>query len=654
MKNKLLKLGSLIGVTCVPIVIWGQVTKPAPKIAVTTYHYDNMRTGWNSHEKVLTPNAVAPPMFALNRFRLLGRVPVDDTVYAQPLIVPDVMIATGVFAGKHDVAYVVTESNSVYAIDANNGAILLKGNVGAAVSPPNGPFVPKYECWNNGPHVGIESTPVIDLARQAMYLISYVMRSDGRPAYALHAIDLTTLADQVPPVIVSASHALSDGSTFTFDAAEQRQRAALLLEDGNIYAAFASWCDRSEARGWLLGWRATDLKPLSASILTNVLPTGDRARRLSTIWMSGYGVAAVAGHLYFSTGNAPDHTYDTHRNPSETVIKVTADLAETLDFFTPSNVAGLDGADEDLASGGVLLLPDQPGGKPRMAVAAGKGGWMYLLDRENMGRFSLTADNVLGLYPIGGCFCGQSYYLNKIVSSGGDKIGVWQVYTSPPAGLTKIYSSANLGGSGEGGFFTSISSNNAANAIIWAVSSTHNDAPLPTPGSPPCVSPSSTPCLFAFQPIPGSSQLKQLFSAPAGNWSVPRPPNAVDAANSTIVPVVANGHVYVASYRELDIFGLGSPIIESLAVTVPPPPPEPVPAELHNSRSGIITKVDGPRFTIRTEAGAEVQMDAEEALRNGFSRELVIGQAVSVYGSTDAQGVVHAEVVKRAHLHRKP
>jgi outer membrane protein assembly factor BamB len=648
MKNALLRLGALAGFVLAAAVLQGCRSR---EIAVTTYHYDNMRTGWNSHETVLSPRTLGPAEVAVNRFGLLGKVMVDDTVYAQPLIVPGVTIARGVFAGsKHDVAYVVTESNTIYAIDANNGVILLTSNLGAAVGPPNGPY--HYDCWNNGPHVGIESTPVIDLAEQAMYLISYVMRSDRQPAYALNAIDITTLLFRQPPVIVSASHTLTDGSTFTFNANEQRQRAALLLEDGNIYAAFASWCDRSEARGWLLGWRAQDLQLLHANILTNVLPTGSRSRRLSTIWMSGYGVAAVAGHLYFSTGNAPDTTYDAHNNPSETVIKVTADLASTLDFFTPFNVGSLDPNDRDLSSGGVLLLPDQPGRVPRMAAVAGKEGSMYLLNRENMGRFSPTVDNVLGEYTIEECYCGQSYYLNKIVSSGGREIGVWQINTSPSPSLTKIYKSDYLGGSGDGGFFTSISSNSAANAIIWAVSRGSNDAPMPTPTSPPCVFPfpqTSTPCLFAFQPIPGNPQLKLLFSAPAGNWQVPRPADAVDAANSNIVPVVANGHVYVASYRELDIFGFGPQLIQPSA----PPPPAPVPVGLHKTRSGIITKVERQRFTMKTEAGAEVRVDAEKAFEDGFSPELVIGQAVSVYGDTDARGVVHAEVIKRARVPRK-
>jgi hypothetical protein len=622
MKNTLLGLGALIGFVLALSVLPGQVRRPIPKIAVTTYHYDNFRTGWNSHEGILNPT-LTPSLPIAEKFGLLQRVTLDDTVYAQPLIVPDVIIA----GGKHDVVYVVTESNSVYAIDANSGAILLRRNLGAAVARPSG-------CANNGPHVGIESTPVIDVAHHAMYLISYAMRSDGQPAYLLYAIDLATLADQAPPAVASASHALTDGSTFTFNAADQRQRAALLLADGNIYAAFASWCDWTPARGWLLGWRALDLQPLAANILTNRSPVSD-SNKLSSIWMSGYGVAAVAGHLYFTTGNSPDDSYNDPNNLSESVVKVSADLTQVLDFFTPSDVGGLNHHDADLASGGVMVVPDQAGSTPHMATAAGKEGWMYLISRDNLGGFSDATNNIVGEYQIGPCFCGQSYYLNRIVTSGGTQVGVWQIYTSPSTGLTQIHS-ADIDSGGDGGFFTVVSSNGSANVIIWAVSRRHSFSGGPQP------------TLYAFQPIPGNPALKQLFKATAGNWDVPH--TATDGANSNIAPVVANGHVYVASYRELDIFGFVPPTNKLSAAPVTTSTSEP---PVPKSTFGVITKVEGSRITIKTEAGAEVQVDAEQALKNGLSPALVVGQPASIYGARDVQGVVRAEVIRGAHIAKK-
>lgn len=546
-----------LGVAAIMESLAGQPAA-APKFAVTTYHYDNLRTGWNSHERTLTPRAIAPPINALVKFARLAVVRLDDTVYAQPLVMPDVNIASGNFIGQHDVVYVVTENNSVYAIDANNGTVLLTRNLGTAVPRGN-------VCGNNGPRIGIESTPVIDAAANTLYVMSYQMRQ-GQRAYVLYGLDLATL-ETTKSRVVTASHRLTDGSTYDFDPAAQRQRAALLLEDGNVYAAFGSFCDSRDplphGRGWLLGWRAADLEPLTANILTNRLP----GAYLSAIWMSGYGVAAIAGHLYFATGNAEPHTSFTYNNPnnlSESVIKVSADLTQILDFFTPSNVGPLDAQDTDLGSGGVMIVPDQPSGIPRMAVAAGKAGQMYLLNRTALGGFDANQNNKG--YTIGSCFCGPSYYLNKIVSSGGREVRVWQINTSPATGLspTPIQSASldidGIGSYGDG-FFTAVSSNGNADVIIWAVSQREN-----TKGAP------HFPRLFAFHPVAGTAVLQPLLtetdpatqitrkSMVAGRWDWPALNG--EGGHSNIVPVVANGHVYVASYTELDIFGFTTPAVE--------------------------------------------------------------------------------------------
>jgi hypothetical protein len=554
-------LGLLATGGCTARLLLGQPSPKIPKIAVTTYHYDNLRTGWNSHERILNPKNASTNPIRPGGVQRLKVVPLDDTVYAQPLIVPDLTIN----GAKHDVVYVVTEHNTVYAIDANDGTILKSHTLGDN-TPDNPSSVPMSFCWNSGPYVGIESTPVIDLPGQTMYLISYQM-SFGNPAYFIYSLDLATL-DRKQRVEVKAQHTLSDGSTYNFDPAAQRQRAALLLEDGNVYAAFTSFCDSRNgprARGWLLGWRASDLQLLPHNILVNQDPKA----YLSTSWMSGYGPAAIAGHIYFATGNsAPGRpsAYNPSINPSESVIKVSADLTRILDFFTPSNVAnptpphdcnldlaGLDACDSDLGSGGVMIIPDQPGPVPRMATVAGKSGDMYLLNRADsrLGGYNPYTENIVGKYPIGSCYCGPSYYLNNIVSSGGNDIGVFQINTSPSTGLTQIHfadlnaDDPQFGTRGDG-FFTTVSSNGAANVIIWAVSQREVEAEPP-----------HFPRLYAYQPVAGTWKLKSVFASQvAGRWDVPRPSPPPDGAHSNIVPVVANGHVYVASYKELDIFGL--------------------------------------------------------------------------------------------------
>ncbi len=291
------------------------VPMAAAQTAVTTYHYDNNRTGWNSTETVLTPANVNSSSFGL-----LTTVKLDDQVDAQPLLVPGMSIA----GGTHDVVYVVTENNSVYAIDANSGAILTFVNLGAPVQYPLG-------CGNNGPNVGINSTPVIDTNAGTLYVIDYIQVSGGTQLHRVHALDLSTLADKTPPVVVAASHTLSDGSTFNFNATYQRQRPGLLLANGNLYAGFGSFCDfyANLSRGWLLGWNASTLDPLSANRLNDVLGTSTDNFFLSSIWMSGYGPSADdSGNILFVTGNSDysGTTYDGVYNIQESVVRVSANL----------------------------------------------------------------------------------------------------------------------------------------------------------------------------------------------------------------------------------------------------------------------------------------------------------------------------------------
>jgi hypothetical protein len=262
--------------------------------AVTTYHYDNLRTGWNSEEEQLTPANVVS-----SKFGLLHSVVLDDQVDTQPLVVPDVKITSGPYHGEHDVVYVATEGNTIYAIDGSSGAVLLKPNFGSPVPLPLG-------CGNNGPNVGIDGTPVIDRETQTMYVIVYSLETGG-PIYRIHALDLGSLKDKIPSVVVAASHTLSNGSTFNFDARFQRQRPALLASHGNIYAGFGSFCDfRADvSRGWVLGWQAGSLTPLAANQLNDRDATSPNSFFLSSVWMSGYGLSAdPEGNLYFVTGNS--------------------------------------------------------------------------------------------------------------------------------------------------------------------------------------------------------------------------------------------------------------------------------------------------------------------------------------------------------------
>jgi len=504
--------------------------------AVWTYHYDNNRTGWNSAESKLTPANVGSSSFGL-----LRTVTLDDQVDAQPLVVPSVLITAGSHRGGiHDVVYVATEGNSIYAIDVHTGTVLLQPYFGPPVPYPLG-------CGNNGPNVGINGTPVIDLSSNTMYVVIYTNDLAG-PTYRIHALDLGSLTDKVAPEVVAASHLLIDGSTFFFNGAYQRQRPGLLLLNGVVYAAFGSFCDfaANVSRGWLLGWSTGTLAPLPNNELLDTQATSLLNFFLSSIWMSGYAPSADdAGHIFFVTGNSSyfGSTYDGVTNIQESVVKVSPDLTTVVDLFTPKNVSALDQTDGDFGSGGVMVLPDQPGTIPHLAVAAGKVGGMFLMNADRLGGYSNHENHVLGNYPIGACWCGESYFVDpndglaRVVSSGGRNVMVWSLQTSPQPALFKVSSSSYLGGGQFGGFFTVVSSNGQANPIIWAVSHPPNAGPLyPIK-------------LFAFDPESGGGTMTTLFHANAGYW-----PNV--GGNANVVPIVANGQVFVASHLQLQIFGL--------------------------------------------------------------------------------------------------
>jgi hypothetical protein len=531
--------GIFVGHLSLLVLLAGFGTLPAAgQASVTTYHNDNYRTGWNANETVLTPAKVAG-----NTFGLLHTVPLDDQVDAQPLVVPNVMITTGGFKGLHNVVYVATEGNTVYGIGQNSGNIFVKTNLGPPVPTPLG-------CQNNGPNVGINSTPVIDASTNTLYVIAYTQDAGG-PAYRIHALDLGNLTDKVAPVLITASHTLTDGTTYNFNAKYQRQRPGLLLANGNIYAGFGSFCDFSPglSRGWLLGWTTNTLTPLGTNQLFDTQATSPKSFFLSSIWMSGYAPSTDdAGNVLFVTGNSDPSgtTYDGVTNLQESVVKLSPTLTTVVDLFTPSNQASLEATDGDFGSGGVLVLPDQPGALPHLAVAAGKFGNLYLMNEDQLGGYSTTKNNVLGTYSIGGCWCGQSYFVDpvdglaRVVTSAGRKAKVWKLATSPTPSLTLTKTSPMLTGGQDPGFFTTVSSNGKTHPIVWALSRA-----VTTPPNFPIY-------LYAFDPEATGDAMTQLFMSVAGTWP------SVNG-NANLVPTVANGAVFVATYKQLQIFGIKPP-----------------------------------------------------------------------------------------------
>jgi len=554
-------------------------------------------------------------------------VPLDYQVDAQPLILANVSIA----GATHTVAYVATENDTVYAVDAATGAILLSQSLGTPVPRSALPGA----CANNGPAIGINSTPVIDPVTGTIYVVADTF-ANGTATFYLHALDTGTLTDKIPPVAVTGTHLLSDGTMASFDANVQRQRPALLEVNGTIYAGFGSYCDQAAniSRGWILGWSASTLAPLAANDVTDTLATSPESRFLSAIWMSGAGMAADAtGSIYFITGNSDPASYDGHSDIQESVVRESGNLSKLETLFTPSNEAVLDKGDKEIGSGGVLLVPSQPGvpSAQHLAVAAGKDGRLFVLNAYAMGRFHPKYNNVLGTYPIGGCWCGESFFvgsdgLPRIVTSGGSNVGIWELTTSPKVTLTLQSQSAPVQSGQDPGFFTSVSSNGevAGSAVIWAVSRPVSKTNL-------------TLGLYAFDAGAGTT----LYTAPAGYWGSL-------GGNANVVPVVANGEVFVAGDAQLAIFGLLPPAAARAHLRNVATSPVMALAAGGHEFFGTIVALHGETVGVRLRSGRVVTLDATAATRASRATTLYLGEAVLVEARAAGRGPLVTESIQRA------
>jgi hypothetical protein len=618
-----------------------------PKGAVLGWHNDNFRTGWQQGETILTTSTVST-------LGISHVVTLKDQVDAQPLVIPG-------FINNHDIAFVADESNNVYQIDASTGAILRQVNLGAPVPMP-------LNCANNAPHVGINGTPVIHWANQTLFVIAYVNVNNTTPTYFLHALNLNTLADKVSPLQVAASHTQTNGVAFTFNATNQRQRAGLLFANGNVYAAFTSFCDfhastsnptGHSSRGWLLGWswNGTTLVALPANQLDDRQPGSGTSFSLDTIWMSGAGLAAdESGNLIFSTGNSdsPSATTSTWTgmsganpcsgtttgsvptsvpcsNIQESVVKLSGNLTEITGLFSPNahfgvfspNTLQMDSVDNDLGSGGVLLAPQRG-----LAAVAGKDGRLFLFDRSGTGlRF-------LQLRQGSGCWCAPSYFIGpdgvgRIVASQGNFVQTFQI---PVTTLSPEGTSTGLSTGQDPGFFTTVSCNgNGAfgsctnTPIIWAVS-----RPISTT--------STGVNLYAFSGL----AVNKIYSLLLGPTNVGSWPNI--GANANIVPTVANGLVYVASNKLLTILKDGGTGTLPLAQT------EVVASSTSFAISGRLQSVNGSTLILINRQGKVRSIEASEAIANGLvTPALKTREAYTAIGSSfTSAGALHADSISRA------
>src|SRR5215472_7557806 len=377
----------------------GGVPNPTPtptpsSIDVTTYHYDNMRTGQNTQETALTTANVNQ-----TKFGKLGAFAVDGKVDAQPLYLSNLSIPGH---GTRNVLYVATEHGSVFAFDADS----ISGNTTTPlwmISTQLPGELPSDDrgCGQVTPEIGITSTPVIDRGRSAIYVVAVSKDASGNYFHRIHALDLTTGRELFGgPTAITATYpgngAGSSGGAVVFDPAQYNERPGLLEISGTIYTTWGSHCDIGAYSSWIIAYSADTLKQTS---VLNLVPNGSEGG----IWMSGTAPAAdAAGNIYVINGNG---TFDATLNASgfpaqgdcgNCFAKVSSGLPLTLlDYFTPSNTVNLSNADDDFGSGGPLLLPDlvdATGMTRHLVVASGKNNPnIYVIDRDNMGKFNPNA-----------------------------------------------------------------------------------------------------------------------------------------------------------------------------------------------------------------------------------------------------------------------
>ena len=495
--------------------------KPAwSQVSVLTWHNDNARTGQNLAETILTPANVNSTNFGKK-----CSYSVDGQVYAQPLYVPGVSIA----GSTHNVVYGATEHDSVYAFDADclsTSPLWHTTFLGSGITTV--PCTKKGQAGCDttilAPERGITSTPVIDTARNTIYVEAQTVEN-GVYRQKLHALDIRTGAETSGSPITITAVAPSNPST-TLNSAEVLQRSALLLLNGVVYVAYAS---NDSTNGWVIGYNESTL----AQSVFCVTPNGS----LGAIWMDGAGPAAdSAGNIYFTTGNG---TFDANTGGSDysmSLVKlaVSGSTLTAADYFTPSNEAHLSQRDLDLSGGGVVLLPDQPGSFPHEAVFAFKSGEILLLNRDNLGKFN-SANAIQDFqFDRSGYYSTSAYWNGNVYLA-----GVSGALTQWTLGNGRFPAAPNHSSATSytyPGATPSISSKGVTNGIVWAIA---------TAGQ---VQGGAASVLHAYDATNVATELYN--SSQAGTRDVP------GASVKFSVPTIANGKVYIGTQTDIDVYGL--------------------------------------------------------------------------------------------------
>ena len=487
--------------------------------SVLTWHNDNARSGQNLEETILTQSNVN-----VSTFGKLFTIGVDGKVDGQPLYVPALTMPG---QGVHNVLYIATEHDSVYAVDADNGTVLKKVTLlegSETTSDDRG-------CSQVTPEIGVTATPVIDPhsgPHGTIYVVAMSKDTSGGYHHRLHALDLTTLAEEFGgPVEVAATYS-GTGDESTFLAKQHKDRAALLLANGIVYTTWSSHCDATPYSSWVIGYNESTL---ARETVLNLVPNGAQGG----IWAAGSGPQADgAGNVYVPTGNG---TFDTTLTggglPSKndygnSYVKMSSSGGQlaVADYFTMSNTVSESGSDTDLGSGGGMLLPplnDTTGHSRNLAVVAGKDTNIYVMDTAGLGKFNPSSDEIYqqltGVLP-GGIWASPAWF-NSTLYYGAEtnalkafafSNGKFQTSPASQTSVTFPYP----------GTTPSISANGASNGIVWA--------PVGNGGA----------ALYAYNASNLSVELYDSNQAADGR-------DHFGSGNKFVFPTIVNGKVYVAS-----------------------------------------------------------------------------------------------------------
>lgn len=498
---------------------------------VTTYHNDNFRSGQNLQETILTTANVNSTSFGK-----LFTMTVDDVIDAEPLFLASVPIQG---QGNHNVIYAVTENDSVYAFDADSGAQLWKVSLlGSGETPSD-----TRGCGQITPHIGITATPVIDRSSGPNGTIYVVAMSKKSSTYfqRIHALDITNGNEEFGgPVTVKAKYPgqgdNSHNGYVVFDPKQYAERQGLTLVNHVVYTAWTSHCDIRPYTGWIIGYKEDTLKRTS---VLNVIPNGSEG----AIWQAGAGMAADAGgHLYFLDGNGTfDTTLDKNGFPimgdyGNGFIKLstTNHKLAVADYFNMFNTVAESNSDEDFGSGGVLLLPpmqDSTGKTRHLALGAGKDQNIYIVNRNNMGKFDSQKNNIYqeidNVLP-GGLWSMPAYYNGNVYfGPEGSRLLHFQ-FTQ--AKLSTSFVSRSAISFTYPGSTPSVSANGTNNGIVWAIEH------------------AGTSVLHAYD---ANNLANEFYNS---NQAGTR--DHFGSASHFGTPMIVNGKVYVGTTNGVAVFGL--------------------------------------------------------------------------------------------------